>query len=499
MNVTGRKKEFLITVISNLLLQVTIAVCGFILPPLIVTTFGSSINGMVSSITQFIAYLNIVEAGIGAASIAALYKPLAQNDIAGQNGILSATKHFYNKSGLVFTVLVIGLSLIYPLIVKGQVDTLTASLMVLILGISGAAEFFLIGKYRVLLTADKKVYVISLIQVLAVIANTVFAVVLINNNADILIVKLLSGLLYLGRYIFIWLYVKRNYTYLDLTVPPDRKAISQSKNALVHQISALVVFNTPIVLITFFCSLKDASVYAMYAMVFNAVGNLVGAFANGMQSFFGESLVKDSIEHTRKIFLRYTQLYIAVLGWVYTCTYLLIIPFMKLYTKNMTDAEYIQPLLAVLFLTSEILKNMRNPCGQLIDGAGHFKKTQSRSITEAVLNLFFSIIFVLRFGLIGVPMGSIISHLYRTTDMTIYSHKHILRQLPVRMGLLFIFELGICCSAVLIAEKIKIDINDYLDWIEYAVLCGGIGGIPLIGIYLLIRHLKNRKVDFNTR
>lgn len=495
MNITGRKKQFIITVLSNLLLQVTTAVCGFILPPLIVTTFGSSINGMVSSITQFIAYLNIVEAGIGAASIAALYKPLAQNDIVEQNSILSATKYFYNKSGIIFTVLVIGLSVIYPLIVKGQVSALTSFLMVLILGISGAAEFFLIGKYRVLLTADKKVYIISLIQVGAVIANTVFAVVLIKYSADILIVKLLSGMLYLGRYVFIWLYVKKKYTYLDLSVSPNKKAISQSKNALVHQISALVVYNTPIVLITFFCSLKDASVYAVYAMVFNAVGNLLGAFTTGMQSFFGESLVKDSIEHTRKIFSKYTRLYIAILGWMYSCTYVLIIPFMKLYTKDMTDTEYVRPILALLFLASEVLRNVRSPCGQLIDGAGHFKKTQNRAVIEAIVNLCFSIAFILKFGVIGVLMGSIISHLYRTTDMIVYSHKHILKQLPLGIVLLLILELCVCCCSVLMVRKITIDVVNYFDWFVYAILCGTVLlSIPVVlGSIFIVRQKLCRK------
>ena len=472
MNITGRKKEFLITVISNLLLQVTTAVCGFILPPLIVTTFGSSINGMVSSITQFIAYLNIVEAGIGAASIAALYKPLAQNDIAGQNGILSATKHFYNKSGLLFTVLVISLSLIYPLIVKGQVDTLTASLMVLILGISGAAEFFLIGKYRVLLTADKKVYVISLIQVLAVIANTVFAVVLINNNAGILMVKLLSGLLYLGRYIFIWLYVKRNYTYLDLTVPPDRKAISQSKSVLVHQLASLVVNNTPIVLITFFCSLREASVYAVYAMVFSAIGNLIGAFTNGLQSFWGESLVKDSLKHTYKIFSRYSKIYTVILGWVYSCTFLLFMPFMELYTKNMSDAEYIQPLFALLFLSSEVIRNVRIPSNRLIDGAGHFKRTQSRAIVETIINFCFSVIFVRQFGMIGVLIGSIISHMYRTVDMIIYCHKYILRHTVLNLLLNIFFILSVCVCGVYVIHFYPVVIVDYISWIVCALFYG---------------------------
>ena len=86
-----RKKEVLYTVTGNLLLQIATAICGFILPPLVIGVFGSSVNGMVQSVSQFIAYLNIVEAGVGGASIAALYKPLADGDVKERNSILSAT------------------------------------------------------------------------------------------------------------------------------------------------------------------------------------------------------------------------------------------------------------------------------------------------------------------------------------------------------------------------------------------------------------------------
>ena len=68
----SNKKLIFLTVVSNLSLQVVTALCGFVLPPLVICTFGSSVNGMVSSISQFIAYLNVVEAGVGGASIAAL-------------------------------------------------------------------------------------------------------------------------------------------------------------------------------------------------------------------------------------------------------------------------------------------------------------------------------------------------------------------------------------------------------------------------------------------
>ncbi|MFR6667500.1 MAG: hypothetical protein ACLUQX_15335, partial [Thomasclavelia spiroformis] len=119
---------------------------------------------MVSSITQFIGYLALVEAGIGNASIVQLYKPLAENSIDEVNGILSATNKFYKKSGSLFIFLVIILLIIYPLFVSGQVDYCTVVWMFCILSLSSIFDYFFLGKYRVLLTADQKLYVINYVQ-----------------------------------------------------------------------------------------------------------------------------------------------------------------------------------------------------------------------------------------------------------------------------------------------------------------------------------------------
>ena len=479
-NLTTRKKEVLLTVASNLLLQIVTAVCGFILPPLVISTFGSSVNGMVSSITQFIAYLNIVEAGVGGASIAALYKPLALGDSSERNAILSATAKFYNRSGLLFTILIFILAFVYPLLVGNEVDRLQAGLMVLVLGITGAAEFFLIGKYRVLLTADKKVYVISIVQMGALIVSTSLAVVFIKIGFGILVVKLSSALMFLARYLVLSLYVRLHYSGVNFHVEPDTKAISQSKNVLVHQIGALVVFNSPLVIITIFCSLKDASVYTVYAMVFNAVNQLLGAFSNGMQSFFGESLVTDSIERTRNIFARYETVYFAIEGWFYAMTYLLIMPFMVLYTVNMTDTQYMQPALAVLFVFVGVLNNIRSPANQLINAAGHFKKTQWRSVSEAAINVVCSIAGVMFLGFKGVLLGAVCSGVYRGADMIIYSSRHILKS--ARSGIESLLKIAVfslvffgICRLVQIKSFMP---ENYMQWILLAVVYGGLMTLP---------------------
>ena len=91
-----RSKQAFKNVISSIALQLIIVITGIYIPQLMITTYGSEINGMVSSITQFITYLSLVEAGIGNASIVALYGPLATKNQDGINGVLAAAKKFYS-------------------------------------------------------------------------------------------------------------------------------------------------------------------------------------------------------------------------------------------------------------------------------------------------------------------------------------------------------------------------------------------------------------------
>lgn len=487
----SNKKLIFLTVVSNLSLQVVTALCGFVLPPLVICTFGSSVNGMVSSISQFIAYLNVVEAGVGGASIAALYKPLALKDTSERNAILSATAKFYNRSGLLFTALIFVLSFIYPLIVASEVDRMQASLMVLVLGITGAAEFFLVGKYRVLLTADKKTYVISFVQMIALVVSTTLSVVLIKLGFSILVVKLASALVYLGRYSILSLYVHKRYIGINFHAEPDMKAISQSKNVLVHQIGGLVIFNSPIVMLSIFCSLKDVSVYTIYAMIFSAVSSLLGSFSNGMQSFFGESLVKESIEHTRVIFRKYETFYFAVESWLYAMVVLLIVPFLKIYTANMTDADYIRPEIALLFIAMGIATELRKPYFQLMEASGHYKQTQRQLIVEVILRLVFSFVCTLLFGMKGVLIGGIVSFSYRAIALTIYANKHILKQISffsfIKCALMFFVALG---SVWLIQLKF-VEISNLFSLFCSACLYAMLLAIPIAIISVgMMRRIK---------
>ena len=73
------KKIVIKNIISSLIFQFSTIVYGFIIPILIIKKYGSGVNGLVSSITQFIAYISLLEAGIGPVIKNALFKPIVEN------------------------------------------------------------------------------------------------------------------------------------------------------------------------------------------------------------------------------------------------------------------------------------------------------------------------------------------------------------------------------------------------------------------------------------
>jgi O-antigen/teichoic acid export membrane protein len=90
----SRTKSFIYNSLTAALLQIFTFIAGFIVPRIILAFYGSEINGLVTSITQFIAYFNLVEAGLAGAAVYALYKPLADEDHKSINAVLSATNRF---------------------------------------------------------------------------------------------------------------------------------------------------------------------------------------------------------------------------------------------------------------------------------------------------------------------------------------------------------------------------------------------------------------------
>lgn len=424
-----RSKSALKNILANLILQITAAISGLILPRFFIIAYGSTMNGMIVSVTQFISYMALVEAGVSAASIVGLYKPLADNNIVEVNRILSATKRFYYRSGIFYIALLVILVAAYPLLVKNQIDEGLTRFMIIILASSNIVDYFFLGKYKVLLMANQKGYVIMLAQTLGTALNAVITVILILQGCNVLLVKLVATVIYILRFIIVWYYVRKHYKYVSFNEKPNYRAINQRWAALFHQVTAVIVNNTSVVVMTLFMGVKalvEISVYNVYNMVGNAVSLLVGSFNSGLQSGFGELLSRGDRKALDKAYSNYEYLTYMVVFWAYTCMGLLIMPFIQLYTRSFTDAVYVRDEIAFMFVLVGIAQNIRIPSITLISAAGHYKQTRWRAAIEVAIIVGVSLILVKPYGMLGVLIGSFCSFLYRGIDIVYYNTTRIM-------------------------------------------------------------------------
>ena len=90
---------------------------------------------------------------------------------------------------MLFLGLVGVLTVVYPFMISGQLDNTLVRSMILVLASSTLVDYFFLGKYRVLLTANQEGYIVALIQSAGTLVNMVLSIALIYQGANVLWVK----------------------------------------------------------------------------------------------------------------------------------------------------------------------------------------------------------------------------------------------------------------------------------------------------------------------
>ena len=437
---------------------------GFILPKIIISKFGSDVNGLVASITQFLAYISLLESGFGPVVKSILYKPIAKKDKKTIADILKTSEKFFRRIAFVFIIYIVLLFFIYPLIIDKSFDTLFTISLIAIIGISTFAEYFFGITYRLFLQAEQKTYITSVIQIVSYILSIISVVIMALIGADILTIKLASGLIFILKPLLQNLYVKRKYN-IDFKAASGNYRIKQKWDGLAQHIAAVVHSNTDITILTIFSSLTNVSIYSVYYLVVKAIKQLMQSFITGLDSAFGDMIAKKEKQNLKTKFSLYETIYQAIATIIFTSTIVLITNFVALYTSDIDDANYIQPLFGLLITISEYLWAIRQPYNDLIKAAGHFKQTRKGAWLECIINIVISAILVNWLGLVGVAIGTIIAMAIRTAEFVYHANKNILERSiweSIKKILLVIVETIII---VLLSQLLPFKENsNYLNW-----------------------------------
>lgn len=479
-----RKQRLLYNTVSSLVFQVVTIICGFIIPRLILNTYGSSVNGLVNSIVQFLGIIAFLELGVGAVVQSALYKPLAEKKKDDVSKIISSANKFFRRLAKILLVYVIFLVLFYPMFAAKEFDFAYTATLVVAISISSFAQYYFGIVNRLLLTADQRGYIQYTAQTIAVIGNTIACYVLIALGCSIQIVKLTTSIIYLIQPFAIYLYVRSHYQ-IDTKIKYDKEPIPQKWNGIAQHVAAVILDGTDTVVLTLFSTLANVSIYSVYHLVVKGVKQLFLSMTNGITSLIGELWAKQELDELNNTF-GWTEWVIHTgTVFVFGVTAVLIVPFVRAYTLGVHDADYIQPLFASLIVAANAGHCLRLPYNIMILAAGHYKQTQSNYIVAAVLNVVVSILAVKAWGLVGVAIGTMIAMGYQTIWMAWYDSKNLIKWPFKNFVKQLLVDIGTVALCAIASSHFTTWTVSYLGWFINAVEVAIIWLVLMIVINLI--------------
>lgn len=478
----SRKVKLLLNTGSSFFHHIVIIVCGFILPQMFIQYYGSSANGLIASITNFLAFFALMEMGVGAVVRASLYKPLANNDCVELSKILVSSKRFFSKIGFFLVIYSFLLVFIFPFVSDNEYDFLSTAVLIIAIAFCSISQYLFGIVYEQLLNAAQRSYIPLLISSVTIIVSTLISVFMIKNGCSLQIVKIVAAFVFLARPVFLKIYAMRLYK-IDFSVTYTGEPIKQKWNGVAQHVATFVLKHSDFVVLTLFSSLKNVSIYYVYNLISNGLQSFINVVSNGFYSLFGDMYAKNEKDKLKNVFDYFELLIHFFVVVLYSCAFLLAIPFVKLYTLNVSDANYNVPIFAYVFFLASMFFCLRTPYYILVQSVGHFKETQSSAIIESMLNVFISLVLVFKFDLLGVAVGSGVAMAYRMFYLVLYLSKHILHLSVAKFfGRLFVDSVALLLSLYVCGFFV----GDCPDYFSFAIL-----GFKVLVVCFLIVFVLN--------
>ncbi len=461
-----RSKKLFFNTFFSFINQIVTIICGFILPRFILLNYGSKVNGIVSSITQYLSFIGLMDLGVGAVIQSLYYKPLSEKNRNEVSLLYNASKRFFNRMGYALFLYVIVLCIVFSHMFSKSFSRDYVVFLVLILSFNQFAQFFFLIPDQLLLSADQQIFIQINVQTIVTILNTIIGVVLIQYGRSIHIVKLVSAVIFTAVPIVLGVYVKKYYA-IDRKLIHMGYNIEQKWNGIAQHCATVVMNNADVMLLTAMASITQVSVYTVYNLVVTGIKQFINATGNSFTSLLGNLYAQNEQNLLNYWFDMFEWVLHMMITSVFSVTAFLLVPFVLNYTRGIYDVQYEQWIFSNLLVLGQVIFCMRIPYNSMICAAGHYKQTQTSAIMEMSINIIFTAVLIKPFGLSGAAVGTIIAIAYRTISFIRYLNINILKR-PIKK---ILFQISVDVFSIagifLVTILARININPscgYIDW-----------------------------------
>lgn len=405
-----RMKHSLLNMLVATIPSLVLPIVGFVKFSLFSDIYGGSINGLYSTMIQIMAFLNLVEGGFGIAFQQILYQPLAQKNYKKVTELYNGAIYLFRKMGFIIFVLGLIVGLVQPFFVSqegGVISTFSIYSIYFLLLAPVVVSYFLMGP-NIVVQADQQYYKINLGIQLITLLRSILVIVIAMMGFSLEVVLVADGILTIVSYVYSRNKALKLYPYLkDNKEARDLSALENTKHVFVHKISGVVLSNTDPVLLTYFISPLMTNVYNAYNMICSSLIKVLYGVIQAPVDSFGNLFSSDE-NHKYSTFLQYANFAFFLSSIVSSILFITANDFVRLWMK---DELYVLSYFGVfLFTMNTYYLVSREPLLVVRNVNGLFKETKKIALLSALTNLGISLLLVKPLGIVGILLGTFLTH-----------------------------------------------------------------------------------------
>ena len=481
-----RSKRSIYNLITAIGSQIVLLVLGLIIPRLTLSNYGSETNGFMNLVSQVYAYIALLEAGLGTAEIQALYGPVSAGDRDGISTVVNVSRRYYQKLALSYGTVVLVVAVILPIVVRSGLSPVEMAVYFMLFGLPRIVNFWLTQHMRNLLTVEGKNYIGTMTNLCVSVGSSLVRIALLWFGVSLIPLQLAYTACNLAEVLFYYIYIRKRYSWIQKTPSLDAPPLRQRNVFFVQQMCTLVFRCTDILLLSTFHDLRVTSVYAVYMLIYNALSSLLYTVFSSTHFILGQIYHEDPVRH-QMLHRIYEMGYLWLSFVFYTTAYVLALPFVRLYTAGITDADYLVGAIPLLLTINSCLMDSRCTTEHLLNLSYHAKQTLWQIVTGAALNLGISLILVKPFGIPGVLMGTCLATVFRLIVVTVYTNREIFHTTPWRSFWVYGIDFAVLGVVIFARSRFDIVLTSYFDFIK----AGIVTVIAVAALYTVVNVLAN--------
>ena len=369
------------------------------------------VNGLFGNV---LTVLSFAELGIGTAMIYKLYDPVAREDRPAITELMNLYRRLYMMVALVIAAAGLLLLPFLPHLIAdydsySDLENLT---VIYLLFLFDAVSSYFFSYKRSIIYAYQKMYISTLVDTICTVCQFLVQIAVLLLFKKFILYLLIQVITSISKNVICAVVADRMFPYLkenrsSLPSRETRNDIKKNISAMaMHKLGDIVVNNTDNLLMSAFVGLRSVGIYSNYILIQSTIITALNGFFGAFTASIGNLGATEDEDRMYFVFRTLNFLGFWMYGFCATAFMVLYNPFIRLWAGE----HYLFPMwLVFLIVLVFYLNGVRKVNLTFRDAMGLYWYDRYKPILEIIINLSVSLIAVIRIGISGIFVGTVVS------------------------------------------------------------------------------------------